>query len=279
MSSLLKSIIYGIIEGITEWLPISSTGHMILAERWLAFGLSADFMSMFRVVIQLGAILAVVVLYWQKLWPFCLDNGRSQGAARFIKWPILRMWFKILVASLPAAVLGLLLDDWLDAHLYNEVTVGVMLILYGIFFIVVESRPRPVTTEKLSRLTYRQAFIIGLWQVLAMIPGTSRSGATIIGGLLLGLSRSVASQFTFYLAIPVMAGASGLKLVKFFLGGNMLTAMEIGSLMAGCVVAFVTSMLAIRFLMAYVRKHNFKPFGWYRIALGAVVLAVAAFVG
>lgn len=276
MSALLKAIIYGIIEGITEWLPISSTGHMILAERWLAFDLSPEFMSMFRVVIQLGAILAVVVLYWKKLWPFCLDNGKRQSApAKFIKWPILWMWFKILVASLPAAVLGLLLDDWLDAHLYNEITVGIMLILYGVFFIVVESRPRRITVEKLSRITYKQAFIIGMWQVLAMIPGTSRSGATIIGGLLLGLSRSAASQFTFFLAIPVMAGASALKLVKFMMSGHFLTAMELGSLMAGCLVAFITSLAAIRMLMAYVRKHDFKLFGWYRIVLGVVVLAVA----
>lgn len=277
MSALMKAFLYGVIEGITEWLPISSTGHMILAERWLAFGFSAEFMSMFRVVIQLGAIMAVVVIFWKKLWPFCRDNGKGMKApAKFIKWPILQMWFKILVASLPAAVLGLLLDDWLDAHLYNEITVGLMLILYGVFFILVESRPRPITTEKLGRITYKQAFIIGLWQVLAMIPGTSRSGATIIGGLLLGLSRTAASQFTFYLAIPVMAGASGLKLVKFLADGNFFTAMELGSLMAGCLVAFVTSLVAIRFLMNYVRRHNFKLFGWYRIVLGVVVLAVAA---
>ena len=203
---LLRSVVYGVIEGITEWLPISSTGHMILAEQVLKFSLSAEFMEMFRVVIQLGAIMAVVVLYFKKLWPFCGDNGCDSGLAKHIRWPVLRLWLKIIVACLPAAVLGLLLDDWMDAHFYNSVVVAVMLIVYGIAFILIERRPRVPATTKLSRITYKQAIIIGAWQVLALIPGTSRSGATIIGGLLCGMSRACASQFTFFLAIPVMAG-------------------------------------------------------------------------
>lgn len=273
---ILRSVVYGIIEGITEWLPISSTGHMILAEQVLKFSFSDAFMEMFRVVIQLGAILAVVVLYFKKLWPFCGDNGRDSGFAKHFRWPVIKLWCKIIVACLPAAVLGLLLDDWMDAHFYNSVVVAVMLIVYGIAFILVERRPRVATTTKLSRITYQQALIIGMWQVLALIPGTSRSGATILGGLLCGLSRGAASQFTFFLAIPVMAGASGLKLVKFVAKGGTFAAPEIAALLVGCVVAFVVSLLAIRFLMDYVKKHTFTAFGWYRIALGIVVLAIWA---
>lgn len=273
---MLRSIVYGVIEGITEWLPISSTGHMILAEQVLKFSLSAEFMEMFRVVIQLGAILAVVVLYFKKLWPFCGDNGRDSGLAKHIRWPVMRLWGKIIVACLPAAVLGLLLDDWMDAHLYNSVVVAIMLIVYGIAFILIERRPRVPTTTKLSRITYKQAIIVGAWQVLALIPGTSRSGATIIGGLLCGMSRACASQFTFFLAIPVMAGASGLKLVKFLAKGGVFTLGEVGTLLVGCVVAFVVSILAIRFLMDYVKKHTFTVFGWYRIALGILVLGIWA---
>ena len=192
--NLLRSVAYGIIEGVTEWLPISSTGHMILAEQVLKFSFSAEFMEMFRVVIQLGAILAVVVLYFKKLWPFCADNGRDSGFSRHFRWPVVRLWCKIIVACVPAAVLGLLLDDWLDAHLYNSITVALMLIIYGIAFILIERRPRVPTTTKLSRITYKQALIVGAWQVLALIPGTSRSGSTIIGGLLCGMSRPAASQ-------------------------------------------------------------------------------------
>ena len=273
---LLRSVIYGVIEGITEWLPISSTGHMILAEQVLQFSFSDEFMSMFRVVIQLGAILAVVVLYFKKLWPFCRDNGRDSGFSRHFRWPVVRLWCKILVSCLPAAVLGLLLDDWLDAHLYNSVVVALMLILYGIAFILIERRPRVPATTKLSRITYKQAVLVGGWQVLAMIPGTSRSGATIVGGLLCGMSRPCASQFTFFLAIPVMAGASGLKLVKYLAGGGVFTAAEVAALAVGCLVAFLVSMAAIRFLMNYVKKHTFTAFGWYRIALGVVVLGIWA---
>ena len=273
---LIRSAIYGVIEGITEWLPISSTGHMILAEQVLKFSFDEEFMSMFRVVIQLGAILAVVVLYFKKLWPFCADNGRDSGFSKHLRWPVVRLWCKIIVSCLPAAVLGFLLDDWLDAHLYNSVVVAIMLIVYGIAFILIERRPRVPSTTKLSRITYKQALIVGAWQVLAMIPGTSRSGSTIVGGLLCGMSRPCASQFTFFLAIPVMAGASGLKVVKYIAGGSAFTMAEVLALIVGCVVAFVVSMAAIRFLMNYVKKHTFTAFGWYRIVLGIVVLAIWA---
>ncbi len=271
---LIRSAIYGVIEGITEWLPISSTGHMILAEQVLKFSFDEEFMSMFRVVIQLGAILAVVVLYFKKLWPFCADNGRDSGFSKHLRWPVVRLWCKIIVSCLPAAVLGFLLDDWLDAHLYNSVVVAIMLIVYGIAFILIERRPRVPSTTKLSRITYKQALIVGAWQVLAMIPGTSRSGSTIVGGLLCGMSRPCASQFTFFLAIPVMAGASGLKVVKYIAGGSSFTMAEVLALIVGCLVAFLVSMAAIRFLMNYVKKHTFTAFGWYRIALGIVVLAI-----
>ena len=266
---LLRSVVYGIIEGITEWLPISSTGHMILAEQVLKFSFDEEFMSMFRVVIQLGAILAVVVLYFKKLWPFCADNGRDSGFSKHLRWPVIRLWCKIIVACLPAAVLGFLLDDWLDAHLYNSIVVAIMLIVYGVAFILIERRPRVPSTTKLSRITYKQAILVGAWQVLAMIPGTSRSGATIVGGLLCGMSRPCASQFTFFLAIPVMFGASLLKLVKF---GFAFTVPELLLLLVGMLVAFVVSILVIRFLMGYIKRHDFKVFGWYRIVLGIVVL-------
>ena len=269
---LLRSVIYGIIEGITEWLPISSTGHMILAEQVLKFSLSAEFMEMFRVVIQLGAILAVVVLYFKKLWPFCMDNGRDSGLAKFIRWPVMRLWFKIIVACLPAAVLGLALDDWIDAHFYNSVVVAVMLIVYGIAFILIERRPRVPTTTKLSRITYKQAIIVGLWQVLALIPGTSRSGATIIGGMLCGCSRTAAAEFTFFLAIPVMFGWGMVKAIKFFLAGIAMTQVEIVVLVVGIVSAFAMGMIAIRFLMGYIKQNDFTVFGVYRIFVGLVVL-------
>lgn len=271
---ILKAVVYGVIEGITEWLPISSTGHMILAEQVLKFQFSDAFMEMFRVVIQLGAILAVVVLYFHKLWPFCADNGETTGFARHIRWPVMHLWFKIIAACVPAAVLGILLDDWFDAHLYNSVTVAATLILYGVAFILIERRPRPPVTAKLSRINYKQAMTVGAWQVLSLVPGTSRSGATILGGMMCGMSRPCASQFTFFLAIPVMAGASALKLFKFFLKGNALTGNEVIVLLVGCVVAFLVSMLAIRFLMDYVKRHTFTVFGWYRIALGVLVLGV-----
>lgn len=267
---LLKSVLMGIVEGITEWLPISSTGHLILLEQLVQFELSDEFLTMFRVVIQLGAILAVVLLYFDRLWPFTADPAR-----RYCKPGAFSLWGKILVGSLPAAVLGLLLDDWLDAHLYNYWVVAAMLILYGVFFLLIEQKPRRPRINKLSQLSYQDALIIGFWQVLAMVPGTSRSGATIVGALLLGASRPLAAQFTFFLAVPVMFGASGLKLVKFFAAGGSLTGLEIGVLVTGMAVAFVVSLLTIGFLMNYVKKHNFKLFGWYRIALGTLVLMVA----
>ena len=270
MFEILKAIVYGIIEGITEWLPVSSTGHMILAEQIIRFQLSDAFMEMFRVVIQLGAILAVVVLYWKKLWPFGRKNGHVIAVI-----PIWKLWFKILAASIPAACC-LLIDDWIDAHFYNYLTVAAMLILYGILFFVVENRRITPHVTRLEQITYRDALIIGLWQCLAIIPGTSRSGATIVGGLLLGLSRACVAEFTFYLAIPVMAGASLLKVVKFAVGGSVMTGTEVAVLAVGCVVAFGVSLAAIRFLMDYVKRHDFKFFGAYRIVLGIIVLAVAA---
>ena len=280
MVEILKAVLMGIVEGITEWLPISSTGHMILLEQIVQFQLSDAFMSMFRVVIQLGAILAVVVLYFDKLWPFCKPHEPApQGAnlgQKLIPWLRLdtwRLWGLILIASVPAAVIGLPLDDWLDEHLYNAPVVAATLILYGVLFLVVDNGHRPSVTH-MDQLTWKHALVVGIWQVLSLIPGTSRSGATIVGGLLLGLSRPVAAQFTFYLAIPVMAGASGLKLVKYLLAGNAFTGPEIGVMLTGMVVAFVVSLLAIGFLMRYVKKHSFRLFGWYRIALGMLVLGV-----
>lgn len=269
---ILKAIIYGIIEGITEWLPVSSTGHMILAEQVMHFSFSDAFMEMFRVVIQLGAILAVVVIFWNKLWPF----ARNRKGKVVAVVPIWRLWAKILVASIPAATC-LLIDDWIDSHFYNFYTVACMLIVYGVLFLIIENRglvqPK---LQNVSQITYRDALIIGLWQMLAVIPGTSRSGATIVGGLLLGLSRACVAEFTFYLAIPAMVGASGFKLLKFMLAGNALTGAELGALAVGCLVAFAVSMFAIRFLMNFVKRHNFKVFGYYRIVLGIVVLLTAA---
>ena len=270
MKDLLYAVLMGVVEGITEWLPVSSTGHMILLEELLKFNQPDEFMQMFRVVIQLGAILAVVVVFWNKLWPFA-----KQGDQLKLKMSSVRLWIKVAIATLPAMVLGLLLDDWLDAHFYNYVTVAAMLILYGVLFILVERRRIAPRTGSIAQITPAEALIIGLWQVLAMIPGTSRSGATIVGGLLLGLSRSCVAEFTFYLAVPVMVGASLLKLVKYLLGGFAVTLMQAGILLVGSAVAFGVSLVAIRFLMNYVKKHNFRFFGIYRIALGVVVLAVA----
>ena len=256
----------GIVEGITEWLPISSTGHMILLEQIIKFNASEEFMSMFRVVIQLGAIMAVVVLFWGKLWPFGMKQGRVIS-----KPSVWSLWFKVVAATIPVLIISPL-DDWMEAHFYNYITVAAMLILYGALFFVVENRRAAPHVSRLEQITYRDAIIIGLWQCLAIIPGTSRSGATIVGGLLLGLSRACVAEFTFFLAIPVMFGASALRLVKFFLAGNALTGVEAAILGVGCVVAFVVSLVVIRFLMDFVRRHDFKPFGWYRIVLGILVL-------
>lgn len=268
MIEILKSILYGIVEGITEWLPISSTGHMILLEEIMPMNVSKSFWSMFLVVIQLGAILAVVVLYWNKISPF---RKNKEGKYTSVK-SIWILWSKILVATIPAAIIGLALDDWIDAHLYNGFVVAIMLILVGVAFIYIENRNKDMrpSVNSLSALSYKDALIIGLFQVVAaVLPGTSRSGATIVGGLMIGVSRAVAAEFTFFLAIPVMFGASLLKLVKFGLAFSVL---EFFILVIGMVVAFFVSIFVIRFLMSYIKKHDFKVFGWYRIVLGAFVL-------
>jgi undecaprenyl-diphosphatase len=262
---LLKAVIFGVIEGLTEWLPISSTGHMILADEWIKMDLSAQFMEMFLVVIQFGAILAVIVLYFQKLNPFSRRKSPRQ------KSETVSLWMKVLCACVPAGVIGVLFDDQINAAFYNFQTVAVTLILYGVLFIVVENRNRGKipSIRNFPALTYRTAFFIGIFQVLALIPGTSRSGATILGAILIGTSREIAAEFTFFLAIPVMLGASFLKMVKF---GFSYTQTEVAVLLFGMVTAFLVSIFAIRFLMGYIKKHDFKPFGYYRIVLGAVVL-------
>jgi len=262
----LKVLLLGIVEGITEWLPISSTGHMILIEELVHIRVTADFMEMFRVVIQLGAILAVVVLYFNKLWPF---TAPKKGLVKKETWSL---WFKVLAAVLPAAAIGLPFDDKIDALFYNYRTVAFTLILYGVLFLVMETRnknQKPVVTG-FSQLTYPMAFFIGAFQVLALIPGTSRSGATILGAMLLGISRPVAAEFSFFLGIPVMFGASLLKLVKF---GFAFTGTEVTILLVGMVTAFLVSILAIKFLMTYIQKNDFKAFGYYRIVLGLLVFA------
>lgn len=268
MFEILKVILLGIVEGITEWLPISSTGHLILVDEFIKLNASDAFKEMFNVVIQLGAIMAVVVLYFHKLNPFSPKKTKDQ------KVQTIDLWFKVVVACIPAAVLGILFDDWMEEHFHNYIVVSIMLIIYGVLFIVIENwnkKNKPSVTE-LSSLTYKTALLIGVFQVLSLVPGTSRSGATIIGALLLGVSRYVAAEFTFFLAIPVMFGASGIKLLKFFMEGTGMTGMEIAMLAVGCVVAFVISIIAIKFLMGYIKKNDFKVFGWYRIILGVLVL-------
>lgn len=267
LAEILKIIFLGIVEGITEWLPISSTGHMLLVDEFISLNMSEEFKEMFFVVIQLGAIIAVVVMFWKKMWPFQLKD-KSQSV---VNKGIINMWLKVVVACIPSAVLGLLLDDILEEYFGGAVSIAIMLIVYGIAFILVESRNKKRTpaVEKLDDITYRTAFIIGLFQVLSMIPGTSRSGATIIGALLIGVSRTAAAEFTFFLAVPTMLGASALKLVKF---GFDFTSQEIIALIIGMAVAFVVSLLCIKFLMSFIKKHDFKVFGWYRIVLGIIVL-------
>ena len=273
---IIKTIILGIVEGITEWLPISSTGHLILVGEFLDLDKSDEFKEMFDVVIQLGAILAVVVIFWKKLWPFGKKNNahplNKSPFGQMIKKDIFIMWFKVLVACLPAAVIGLILDDWIDEHLYNPWTVAIALIVFGIAFIIVENwnKGKKPKINTIAELTFNTAFIIGVFQLIAAIfPGTSRSGATIVGALIIGVSRTVAAEFTFYLAVPVMFGASLLKLVKF---GFDFTGNELAVLLTGMVVAFLVSIFVIKFLMDYIKKHDFKVFGWYRIVLGILVL-------
>ena len=270
MLEFLKAILFGIVEGITEWLPVSSTGHLIILEEFIHLDVSEAFYELFQVVIQLGAILAVLVLFFHKLWPFSLKKTEAQ---RKETW---NLWFKVIVAVLPSAVLGLLFDDWMDAHLYNHVVVALMLILYGVVFLLVERRNAESAAVIGSLdIDYRTAFLVGLFQCLSLIPGTSRSGATILGGIFLGLSRAAAAEFSFFLAIPTMLGASALKLVKFLLEGNLPAQNEMMILLIGCAVSFLVSLLVIQALMDFVRKHSFAPFGIYRIILGVVVLARA----
>ncbi|MFQ7842059.1 MAG: undecaprenyl-diphosphate phosphatase [Thomasclavelia spiroformis] len=268
---ILKAIVLGIVEGITEWLPISSTGHMILVDEFIKLDVSAEFLEMFLVVIQLGAILAVVFIYWKKLFQFDYKNHWK------VKRNIVTMWFKILVACIPAAVIGLLFDDVLNELFYNPLTVSIALIVFGILFIIIENynKNRSAKINSLREITYTTALIIGIFQLIAAVfPGTSRSGATIVGALLIGVNRRIAAEFTFFLAIPVMCGASLLKIVKF---GLVFSAFEFVLLVVGMLVAFIVSMITIVFLMDYIKKHDFKVFGWYRIILGVIVIAYFMF--
>lgn len=278
---ILKVIFLGIVEGITEWLPISSTGHLILVEEFVKLNVSQEFWDMFMVVIQLGAIYAVVVLYWKDLWPFRNKKPKHENVTkvekaagvlcRFVKIDKMIMWFKILVSCLPAIIIGLPFNDFIEEKFNNWFVVSVMLIVYGVMFLIVEdyNEKRQAKYNSISEITWKTALFIGIFQVLSLIPGTSRSGATIIGGILVGASRTVAAEYTFFLAIPVMFGASLLKIVKF---GMNFTSWEVVILLVGMVVSFVVSILAIKFLMGYIKKHNFKVFGWYRIVLGIIVI-------
>ena len=266
---ILKTILLGIVEGITEWLPISSTGHLILVNQIVQLNASQEFMDMFNVVSQLGAILAVVVLYFNKLNPFAPSKTEKQ---KVHTW---QLWFRVVVACVPAAIIGIPLDDWMEEHLHNSIVVAATLIIYGILFIVVENMNKKRTPQitSFSQMSYKHALIIGGWQVLSLIPGTSRSGATIVGALLMGTSRHIAAEFTFFLAIPVMFGASLIKVLKFIITGVGITGLEIAILIIGCLTAFIVSILAIKFLMGYIKKNDFKVFGVYRIILGIIVLA------
>ena len=269
---LLKILFLGIVEGITEWLPISSTGHMLLVDALFTLQLREEFKKMFFVVIQLGAIIAVLVYFWKELFPFHLE--KKEKIKLNADMGTLSLWGKVLVACLPAAVLGLLFDDILEEYLHTPLIIALMLILYGVAFILIEKRnaTRIFSTQSLEEISYTQALLIGAFQVLSLIPGTSRSGATILGALLLGITRPVGAKFSFFLAIPVMFGASGLKLLKFLLDGGGFIGWEFFYLLFGAVVAFVISMLTIKLLMRFVEKHDFKVFGWYRIVLGAIVI-------
>ena len=297
MIEFIKSIFYGIVEGITEWLPVSSTGHLILFEEFFKFNLSEEFMEFFRVIIQLGAIMAVVILYWKKIWPFHSKknkaeipwkNPKEKGFVGFtqktfenyVDYDKFILWIKILIACLPAAILGFFLDEWLDATLYNFPTVAITLLIYGIGFIIVENMRNKnkikTKTTSLANLSYKTALIIGAFQVLSMIPGTSRSGATILGAILIGCSREIAAEFSFFLAIPVMLGASLLKAVKL-IDSIQFTQPVIICLITGIVVSFVVSVIAIKFLMSYIKKKDFKVFGYYRIILSIILIAYMIF--
>lgn len=274
MFEILKVILFGIVEGITEWLPISSTGHMILLDEFVKLDVSPEFWAMFKYVIQLGAILAVVVLYWKKIWPFQNDT-EEEGFYRFVKRDKLIMWLKIVVSCIPAMVIGLPFDDIIEEKLSGYVVVALMLILYGVLFLIVEDyncRRRP-KVRRIDDITWKMAIVIGMFQLLSMIPGTSRSGATIIGGILIGMSRKVAAEYTFFLAIPVMFGVSFIKILKF---GLAFEPFELVLMITGMLVAFIVSVIAIKFLMGYIKKNDFKVFGWYRIVLGIIVLTYFA---
>ncbi|NEZ46418.1 undecaprenyl-diphosphate phosphatase [Clostridium niameyense] len=266
-AEILKVIFLGIVEGITEWLPISSTGHMLLVDEFIALNMSEAFKEMFFVVIQFGAILAVVVMFWEKMFPFQFED-KSQP---IVKKDTFSLWFKVAVACVPSAIMGFLFDDYLDAHFHTPIVIAIMLIFYGVLFIIVENwnKKRTSATMTLSYISYKTALMIGAFQVLSLIPGTSRSGATIIGALLLSVSRVAATEFTFFLAVPTMLGASALKLLKF---GVNFTSTELLTLVIGMVVAFIVSVLVIKFLMSFIKKRDFKVFGWYRIVLGITVL-------
>ena len=266
----LKAVLFGVVEGVSEWLPISSTGHMILLDEFVQMRMSDAFMVMFNVVIQLGAILAVVMLYFPKLWPF-KKKAAGEGVMGYLKEETWMLWFKVLVAILPSALIGIPLDDWMDAKLHTPVVVAAMLIVYGVAFILIERSERlraKGSVADVSGISFQLALLIGCFQALSLVPGTSRSGATILGGVILGCSRAAASEFSFFMAIPTMAGASLLKVLKFGLG---FTAAEAAVLFAGCVSAFVVSVIAIRTFIGYIKKHSFTAFGWYRIVLGALV--------
>ena len=271
----LKVIFLGVIEGITEWLPISSTGHMLLVDEFLQLNASDEFKEMFFVVIQLGAILAVVLLFWKKMWPFRLGENKRTVVVRK---KVFSVWFKVIVACVPGAIVTLLFDDFIEAHLHTPFVIAAALIVYGVAFIVVEkhNRTRKPSIRKLSEIDYKTALLIGMFQVLSIIPGTSRSGATIIGALIIGVSRTAGAQFTFFLAVPVMFGLSFIKLLKF---GLAFTGTELAILLVGSVSAFLVSLFVIKFLMSYIKKHDFTVFGWYRIALGIVVILYFAFAG
>ena len=270
MLELLKAVLFGIVEGITEWLPVSSTGHLILLNEFVTLNMSEEFNSMFDVVIQLGAILAVIVLFFHKLNPFAPSKSAGEKKQTW------NLWFKVVAAIIPSGVVGVLFDDWMDAHLHNGIVVSIALIVYGIAFILVERRNQGKHLKAISDvhdIDYRTALLIGLFQCLSLVPGTSRSGSTILGAILIGVGRSAGAEFSFFMAIPTMLGASAIKGLKFILSGVEATGTEIGVLVVGCVVSFVVSLLVIKGLMEYVRKHSFSAFGVYRIVLGVIVLA------
>lgn len=286
MLEILKAILFGIVEGITEWLPVSSTGHMILLDEFIKLNVSEEFLSMFLVVIQLGAILAVIVLFFHKLNPFSPSKSQDEKKKTW------QLWFKVVLSIIPSGIVGVLFDDWMDAHLHNGIVVSIALIVYGIAFIVVEARNQHgrfergkdgaahlklTTVNDVYDITYKTALMIGLFQCLSLVPGTSRSGSTILGAIIIGVGRPAGAEFSFFMASPTMLGASAIKGLKFLLSGVSATGTEIGVLVVGCVVSFLVSLLVIRGLMQYVRSHSFSAFGVYRIVLGIVVLAYFAF--